>query len=56
MPRVDDAALGPIAPRLVFEDEHVRVRVWIKVLAPGESSPPDRHEHDDVIVELGHGG
>lgn len=50
MPRVTDEAFGPIATRIVYEDDHVRV--WTNELAPGEVSPRHRHDHDYVIVDV----
>lgn len=43
-----DAALGPVAGSVVFEDE--RVRVWSMTLAPGEASALHRHDLDYLIV------
>ena len=43
--------LGPIATRVVFEDE--RVRVWEQVIEPGASTGPHRHDatYAPVTVE-----
>lgn len=50
MPRVEHEGLGPIATRVVYEDDHVRV--WVNELESGERSPRHRHEHDYVIVDV----
>lgn len=44
----DNAELGPIGDRVLFEDE--QIRVWEMVLEPGESSPLHHHEHDYIVV------
>jgi hypothetical protein len=43
-------ALGPVATRLLFENE--RVRIWEMDLAPGERSATHRHELDYVLVQI----
>jgi hypothetical protein len=45
-----DAPLGPVASRVLIEND--RVRVWEMTLAPGETSPLHRHDLDYVIVLL----
>lgn len=47
---VDERVFGPIATTVLFENE--RVRVWEMRLAPGESSPLHRHEHDYLMILL----
>jgi hypothetical protein len=42
--------LGPVATRILFENE--RVRVWEMDLAPGERSATHRHELDYVLVQI----
>jgi beta-alanine degradation protein BauB len=42
--------LGPIATRVLFEND--RVRVWENVLEPGEESAVHRHDLDYLIVDL----
>ena len=42
--------LGPIATRVMFEND--RVRVWEMHLAPGEESAPHRHDLDYLIIDL----
>jgi hypothetical protein len=42
--------LGPVATKLLFEND--RVRVWEMNLAPGERSSTHRHELDYVLVQL----
>ncbi len=42
--------LGPVATRLLFENE--RVRVWEMDLAPGERSATHHHELDYVLVQI----
>ena len=48
--RADDREIGPIATRVLFENE--RVRIWEMNLAPGESTALHRHELDYVQVEI----
>lgn len=43
-------ALGPVATRVVLEND--RVRIWEMTLAPGEASPLHRHDLDYMIVLL----
>jgi hypothetical protein len=50
MPRVEDPDLGPIATKIVYEDEHVRI--WTHQLDPGEAGPVHRHDLDYVIVDV----
>lgn len=42
--------LGPIATRVVYEDE--RVRVWDQVIAPGQSTGPHVHELPYALVTV----
>ena len=42
--------LGPVADRVTFEND--RVRVWEMRLAPGERSEPHRHDLDYLLVFL----
>lgn len=51
-----DEISNAIGTRLLFENE--RVRVWEQALAPGESFPRHRHEHDyvQIVVEGGRAG
>lgn len=44
----DPAELGPIADRVLFENE--RVRIWEMQLEPGERTPVHHHEHDYVVI------
>ena len=48
MPEIEDAELGPIGDRVLFEDK--QIRVWEMVLEPGENSPMHHHEHDYIVV------
>ena len=45
---VSDAPLGDVATKLLFEDD--RVRIWELKLAPGEETPPHRHDLDYYII------
>jgi quercetin dioxygenase-like cupin family protein len=45
-----DAALGPVASRVVVDND--RVTIWEMTLAPGEASPLHRHERDYIVVLL----
>jgi len=45
-----DAPLGPVASRVVTDNE--RVRIWELTLAPGEASPLHRHDLDYMVVLL----
>jgi hypothetical protein len=42
--------LGPIADRVVFENE--RVRVWELRMEPGHQGPVHRHELDHILVQI----
>ena len=42
--------LGPIATRIVFEDE--RVRVWEQVIEPGASTGPHHHKLPYALVTV----
>lgn len=42
--------MGPIATRLVFEDE--RVRVWDQVIDPGATTGPHEHELPYALVTV----
>jgi len=44
------AALGPIASKVLFEND--RVRIWEMTLAPGEASDLHRHDLDYIIILL----
>ena len=44
----DPAELGPIADRVLFENE--RVRIWEMQLEPGERTSVHHHEHDYVVI------
>lgn len=46
----EQADLGPIATRLLFEDE--RVRVWDQVIEPGATTGPHRHECPYALVTV----
>jgi hypothetical protein len=50
MTRMIERELGPVADRVTFEND--RVRVWEMRLAPGERSAPHRHELDYLLVFL----
>ena len=50
MPRVEEPELGPIASKIVFEDDHVRI--WTHHLEPGQAGPLHRHDLDYVIVDV----
>jgi hypothetical protein len=45
-----ERTLGPVATRLLFEND--RVRVWEMDLAPGERSATHRHDLDYVLVQI----
>ena len=47
---VDEARLGDVANRLLFENE--RVRVWEMSLEAGEASDLHRHDHEYFFVVL----
>ena len=42
--------LGPIANRVLFENE--RVRIWELRMPPGEDGPVHRHELDHILVQI----
>ena len=42
--------LGPIADRIVFENE--RVRIWELRMPPGQQGPVHRHELDHILVQI----
>jgi hypothetical protein len=42
--------LGPIADRVLFENE--RVRIWELRMPPGEQGPVHRHELDHILVQI----
>ena len=42
--------LGPVATRVLFEDDHVRV--WEQVIEPGESTGPHLHEVPYALVTV----
>ena len=42
--------LGPIATRIIYEDE--RVRIWDQRIAPGEHTATHRHEHDYALIDV----
>ncbi len=44
------AALGPIATRILFEDD--AVVIWEQRLEPGEATAPHLHERDDLLVDV----
>jgi mannose-6-phosphate isomerase-like protein (cupin superfamily) len=44
----DDTTLSPIADRVLYEDD--RIRIWEMNLQPGEDSGRHRHDHDYVVV------
>ena len=46
----EPAELGPIATRLLFEDE--RVRVWDQVIEPGATTGPHRHDKPYALVTV----
>lgn len=41
---------GPIANRIVFENE--RVRIWEMRMGPGETGPVHGHDLDHVLVQI----
>ena len=45
-----DRTLGPVATRVLFENE--RVRIWEMDLAPGARSATHRHDLDYVLVQI----
>src|SRR6266568_4801129 len=47
---MSDRVLGDVGTRLLFEND--RVRAWELRLAPGEDSPPHRHELDHLLIQL----
>ena len=49
MPRGNEP-LGPIASKLLFENE--RVKIWNLVIEPGGSCPWHLHERDYITVRL----
>lgn len=42
--------LGPIASRVLYEDDEVRV--WDQVIGPGQTLARHRHDRDYVIVSV----
>ena len=42
--------LAPIANRILFENE--RVRIWEMRMPPGQAGPPHRHELDHILVQI----
>jgi hypothetical protein len=42
--------LGPIADRVLFENE--RVRIWELRMQPGQQGPVHRHELDHILVQI----
>lgn len=46
----DLVELGPIATRIVYEDE--RVRVWDQVIGPGATTGPHKHELPYALVTV----
>ena len=44
------AELGPIATRILYEDDDVRI--WDQRLAPGESTAAHHHENDYALVDV----
>jgi hypothetical protein len=46
----DDATLRPIASRILFEDDEIRV--WDQQIAAGETLGKHRHDHDYVLVTV----
>ena len=49
-PETQRPALGPIATRLLYEDE--RVRVWDQLIEPGESTGPHHHALPYALVTV----
>ena len=47
---MSERVLGGVGTRLLFEND--RVKVWELRLAPGEDSPPHRHELDHLLIQL----
>ena len=45
---MSDGDRGPIADRVLFENE--QVRIWEMELAPGERSPVHEHTNDYIVV------
>jgi hypothetical protein len=45
-----EAPLGPIATRVLYEDE--RIRVWDQVIEPGASTGPHRHDLRYALVTV----
>lgn len=46
----DGEELGPVASRVLFEDD--KVRIWEMKLEPGEYNPLHEHEHDYYLIIL----
>jgi beta-alanine degradation protein BauB len=46
----DERTLGPVATRLVWEND--RVRIWEMVLEPGERSAVHEHTLDYLLIPL----
>lgn len=49
-PEVQPANLGPIATRVVYEDE--RVRVWDQLIEPGATTGPHHHTLPYALVTV----
>ena len=47
---MNDRTLGPVATRLLLEND--RVRIWEMDLAPGARSATHRHDVDYVLVQV----
>ena len=46
----ESEVLGPIATRVLYEDDHVRI--WEQLLQPGESTATHLHENDYVLIDV----
>ena len=46
----DDAKLGPIATKVLYEDE--RVRVWDQLIEPGQTTGPHHHALPYALVTV----
>lgn len=46
----DLAPITPIATKVIYEDEHVRV--WNQVVPAGADIPKHKHEHDYYLVNV----
>ena len=49
-PRQQDDVLGPIATKVLYEDE--RVRIWDQVIEPGQTTGPHHHALPYALVTV----